>query len=921
MQRIALTTALLLVSLSLLLSAPLQNRSVLISNEEPLTLINSKINPFISQSEGNSSGQIREFEMLGENIAWLLSGNQLLRTEDNGITWNGITPGEISSQGIAAIDFIDPNLGWLVETKSGTDGIPNFSFFSTEDGGINWESWPLDLFDPSDPGAVSNSVTLSMQDSLVGWLMVKKATSSNFSSGELFTTVDGGHSWQKLTIPIGAEVFFIDSDHGWTAGGAASDELYVTRDGGMSWRSALNEVAAASPGDLTQLPVSNQSGRILLPLVRNTGGKSQILFQTSNDKGNHWEISATQNFEDSIDSGVKIPLSSIGEEQFIFHLPGSGQLFKIDPQTGTTLLLAESEQLRGISTIQMISPTTGWVLRQLGSCQEGICRQQSQILATEDGWQSWRPISLPPLVDDHFFTTTDFHTTDSQQTEIADLSLTLTLQGQAFDKCEIPTLDKLQEWFTHSPYKTVNLYIGGSSRACANSALTGPFIHSMSEQGWRFIPTWVGPQAYCSSYSRKIPKDKNSAYQAGIDEATAAIDKAASLGLTEIDKSGSVIYYDLESFSYSDTACLESARSFVSGWSYQMKVKGNVPGLYSTASILNQMNSITNRPDVIWLAHWIYDTYNSNANTDSPYLDDAYWANHQRIRQYTGSHSETWGTTTLSMDSNVMDGMVSDITGTYPLSVVKSGNGKGTIVSNPAGIDCGINCYINFPPNSTIKLTATPSTGSSLTGWSSNCVVTTENECQVTIDKYKEVTATFTLNSYELAVGLLGNGGGKVTSSPSGIDCGSDCKENYPYGSKVTLTAVPASNSTLSSWSGPCTITGELTCEVTIDLANQVTATFKLAHLLTINKNGNGKGTVTSNPAGINCGGDCSQNYEVDLNVTLTAAKSPGSVFTGWTGPCSSTTATTCTVKMDQARQIIATFTTNHLFMPWTGKD
>jgi hypothetical protein len=34
------------------------------------------------------------------------------------------------------------------------------------------------------------------------------------------------------------------------------------------------------------------------------------------------------------------------------------------------------------------------------------------------------------------------------------------------------------------------------------------------------------------------------------------------------------------------------------------------------------------------------------------------WANHQRIRQYEGSHNETWGNLTLDIDSNVLDGVV-----------------------------------------------------------------------------------------------------------------------------------------------------------------------------------------------------------------------------------------------------------------------
>lgn len=159
--------------------------------------------------------------------------------------------------------------------------------------------------------------------------------------------------------------------------------------------------------------------------------------------------------------------------------------------------------------------------------------------------------------------------------------------------------------------------------------------------------------------------------------------------------------------------------------------------------------------------------------------------------------------------------------------------------------------------------------------------------------------------TYPLVADRAGTGSGTITSSPAGITCGADCSESYPSGTMVSLSAASASGSTFSGWSGACAGTGS--CTVTMNAAKSVTATFSLStYNLSVSKAGNSSGTVTSSPAGINCGATCSNSYTSGTSVTLTATPVTGASFAGWSGACSGTG--TCTVNMTSARAVTATF-------------
>jgi hypothetical protein len=151
-------------------------------------------------------------------------------------------------------------------------------------------------------------------------------------------------------------------------------------------------------------------------------------------------------------------------------------------------------------------------------------------------------------------------------------------------------------------------------------------------------------------------------------------------------------------------------------------------------------------------------------------------------------------------------------------------------------------------------------------------------------------------------------GQGAVTSGDGNINCGSACSYYYNSGTQVTLTATASQGWTFGNWTG-CDSVQSNTCTVTVNNARTVTATFTTnGCLLTVSKTG--RGTVTSSDGDINCGSTCSHNYNSGTQVTLTATATQGWTFSNWAS-CDSVQNNTCTVTMNNARTVTATFTTN----------
>lgn len=168
------------------------------------------------------------------------------------------------------------------------------------------------------------------------------------------------------------------------------------------------------------------------------------------------------------------------------------------------------------------------------------------------------------------------------------------------------------------------------------------------------------------------------------------------------------------------------------------------------------------------------------------------------------------------------------------------------------------------------------------------------------------VASTTPPTSYPLTVSTTGLG--TVISNPSGINCGSDCSENYAAGTSVTLSATPNPGHTFSGWAGACS-GSSTSCTVNMNGAQNVIATFSQASqaTLSIAKAGTGTGTVVRSGGAINCGSTCSENLPLGSTITLTANPAAGSVFAGWGGgTCTGTGA--CAFSLTGSTTVIATF-------------
>lgn len=142
------------------------------------------------------------------------------------------------------------------------------------------------------------------------------------------------------------------------------------------------------------------------------------------------------------------------------------------------------------------------------------------------------------------------------------------------------------------------------------------------------------------------------------------------------------------------------------------------------------------------------------------------------------------------------------VTRTLTLHVSGGGDVRG------GSFDCRADCQQQLVDGQAVHLEVVPDTGMTFDGWQGDC--SGAKSCDLTMSADHTANASFSPvpppppGMLVISVAFTGNGSGKVSSSPAGIDCPSACSLAVAAGTVVTLTAQPDAGSSFAGWGGAC---------------------------------------------------------------------------------------------------------------------
>jgi photosystem II stability/assembly factor-like uncharacterized protein len=299
------------------------------------------------------------------------------------------------------IAFVDQRFGWAVGDRG--------AIWHSDDAGTTWRQ------QQSPASCTLNSIC--MLDARRGWAVGgQNQPCSKATRGVVLRTDDGGDHWRPMPqplIPLLVGVKFFDANHGIAFGQSAPyspSGVFSTHDGGNTWQSLpaddsgswlagdflepdagalagpagkiatlLRQKVVASPLAAASLR-SVRAMRLAAPASGWAVGDGSLVLTTS-DLGHSWQTPPQSPLQrtgvSSSDSFDFQAVAIHGSHIWIAGTPGT-RIFH-SPDGGNTWQANPTGQTAPIHSIRFIDSKHGWAAGALGN-----------ILATQDGGQSWQ---------------------------------------------------------------------------------------------------------------------------------------------------------------------------------------------------------------------------------------------------------------------------------------------------------------------------------------------------------------------------------------------------------------------------------------------------------------------------------------------------------------------------------------------------
>jgi len=328
--------------------------------------------------------------MLNERQGWGITENNLIRTEDGGLTWYDLTPPHVSSLGYSAtLNFADADHGWVLIPDASDPLVGRL--YRTEDGGLSWTSVSV-------PFGIG---VLQFLDATNGWMMASLGASAGAMGVSIFQTSDGGQHWTQTytnapespaagdSLPLSGlkdGLTAVDAQTAWIGGityAAGRIYLYRTDDGGRSWRpDALQPPPGGAEAEFeTRGPIFVSPADAYLPLQMASQNGLQLVVYVSHDRGETWSLTPQV-----IPQGGSVDFVSPsdgfvwnGSDFYVTH-DGAQTWARLSPD------VAFGEEFAGMD---FVSPTVGFVLTN-------DITGQRKLYKTIDGGATWALLSRNP---------------------------------------------------------------------------------------------------------------------------------------------------------------------------------------------------------------------------------------------------------------------------------------------------------------------------------------------------------------------------------------------------------------------------------------------------------------------------------------------------------------------------------------------
>lgn len=332
------------------------------------------------------SPSIINIEMLDEVYGWAVTEENIIRTNDGGVTWYDVTPASLADAGYLVYpDFLNETTAWVQFPDM--NRYPNGGkLYHTANGGQTWEAFNT----PFSGGA------LHFTDERNGWMLSDLGVGAGSMAVSIFQTGDGGATWTRVytndpnfagageSLPLGGIknlILPLDSQTAWVGGviyAPGQAYLYRSDDGGKTWF----QINLALPADAAESELSVQDILFVSPsegllVIRMTAAAPKTIVYATEDGGNTWSLLPVT-FE-----GYGI-LETPSARELIFY---SADKFYVTNDAGRTVTVVTPEIAFGESILDMsfANSRTGWVVTTSPS-------NECLLYKTTDSGATWIPL-------------------------------------------------------------------------------------------------------------------------------------------------------------------------------------------------------------------------------------------------------------------------------------------------------------------------------------------------------------------------------------------------------------------------------------------------------------------------------------------------------------------------------------------------